>query len=322
MDDSLSSLLANIRITRFTCRRIQLDAPWGIKIASSEAARFCTVFGGQVHVDIPSADRSYLLEPGDTIMFPHGAAHMLRDRPDSPVTLTAGDEPEEGGFTSSPTIERHGDGRAGDIVIGGYHLDRICARPLLRVLPSVMLMKAEGCLPEWREALIAMRRKELQRFSPGSAGVLRHIASVRFAQMVRHFVATHMKGDEFFSGDLAVATAIFAMHENPREAWTVARLARLAGMSRSGFSAAFSASLGESPMRYLVRIRMANAAELLHLQDIPLSDAATEAGYSTSEAFVRAFKRHFGTTPGEYRKQKGSARAASASFGGSLTSPA
>lgn len=307
MSDQLSDMLTAIRITRFTCRRLQFAAPWGMRADRSADIRYCTVFGGQLLVEIPSTGQELTLRLGDTILFPHGAAHIMRDRAASPVTMRAGDEPEEGGFTAAPVIHRHGSGACvSDIVLGAYSTERAGARPLLRFLPPVMFVPGDGTLPATREALIAMRRNELQNFKPGSAGVLRHLAAMRFAQIVRHFVS-HRESEMPSDGSEmagALGPAIFAMHDAPGQKWTVHQLARLAGMSRSAFSSAFNEWIGQSPMRYLADIRMARAAELIATRDVPFGDTATDAGYSTSTAFTRAFKRHFGLTPGEYRKRR------------------
>ena len=91
--------------------------------------------------------------------------------------------------------------------------------------------------------------------------------------------------------------AIHVMHDDPARRWTIQQLAKRAGMSRSAFASAFVGVLGKSPMRYLAEVRMDRAAHLLGTQGATLGDAAAEAGYTTTIAFTRAFKRHFGITP-------------------------
>jgi len=59
--------------------------------------------------------------------------------------------------------------------------------------------------------------------------------------------------------DPAIARALNAMHSDVRSKWTVAELARIAGMSRSTFAARFVEGLGCAPIEYLARWRMAKA---------------------------------------------------------------
>jgi transcriptional regulator GlxA family with amidase domain len=49
---------------------------------------------------------------------------------------------------------------------------------------------------------------------------------------------------------------------------------------------------------------MTKAAELLRESDLPLLSVAERAGYHSEAAFSRAFKRHEGTAPGTYRRDK------------------
>ncbi len=56
--------------------------------------------------------------------------------------------------------------------------------------------------------------------------------------------------------------------------WTVGGLAAEVALSRSAFAARFRELVGEPPMRYLVRARLAHAAGLLHTTDLGLGEIA------------------------------------------------
>lgn len=49
--------------------------------------------------------------------------------------------------------------------------------------------------------------------------------------------------------------------------------------------------------------RLAHAATLLHNTDAGLAEIAARAGYGSEFSFGKAFKRHFGVSPGAYRGQ-------------------
>ncbi|HTQ14859.1 MAG TPA: helix-turn-helix domain-containing protein [Rhizomicrobium sp.] len=84
---------------------------------------------------------------------------------------------------------------------------------------------------------------------------------------------------------------------------TVARLAEAAGLSPWHFSRAFTARLGESVMGYVRGRRLEAAAFRLAAADPPaLIDLAFDCGFESQEAFTRAFKRRFGTPPGQFRR--------------------
>ncbi len=82
------------------------------------------------------------------------------------------------------------------------------------------------------------------------------------------------------------------------EPLSVDDLASTAGMSRYHFSRAFRAALGESPYRYLVRVRVERAAELLH-RGRSVSEAALDVGFNDLGRFARTFRERFGHPPSE-----------------------
>ncbi|NQT13786.1 MAG: helix-turn-helix transcriptional regulator, partial [Planctomycetes bacterium] len=100
------------------------------------------------------------------------------------------------------------------------------------------------------------------------------------------------------------STALALIHRQPERAWTVAELAKRATMSRSAFSASFLSVLGKPPVRYLREHRMQLASRLLDAPSLGLKEIASRVGYDSVSAFSAAFKRHFGTSPGDYRRRK------------------
>lgn len=98
--------------------------------------------------------------------------------------------------------------------------------------------------------------------------------------------------------------AISLIHRELNRSWTVGSLASAVGMSRTAFALRFSLLLGESPIRYLASRRIARAGTLLDNADLTVARIATEVGYESEVAFSKAFKRHVGLSPADYRKAK------------------
>ena len=95
------------------------------------------------------------------------------------------------------------------------------------------------------------------------------------------------------------------MHEKPAHPWTIDSLAREAGASRSVLAEKFTHYVGQSPIQYLAKWRMAIASNLLRRSGSSLMQIALEVGYETDAAFSRAFKREFGVPPASWRRQHG-----------------
>jgi AraC-like DNA-binding protein len=103
--------------------------------------------------------------------------------------------------------------------------------------------------------------------------------------------------------DRHVSLALHLMHNRPADQWTMDSLARRAGLSRSPLEARFNRLLGQPAMRYLTRWRLQLAAGLLAGGTKPVVTIAREVGYSSEEAFSRAFKRETGSSPSEWRRR-------------------
>ncbi|WP_280235578.1 AraC family transcriptional regulator [Nocardia cyriacigeorgica] len=99
-----------------------------------------------------------------------------------------------------------------------------------------------------------------------------------------------------------VARAMAAMHADPGQDWTVEALARVALASRSGFAARFQAATGLTPGRYLTQLRIEQAQRILADKDAAIGTVARRLGYRSETAFGRAFRRHTGLTPSEWRR--------------------
>ena len=102
--------------------------------------------------------------------------------------------------------------------------------------------------------------------------------------------------------DAQVERALDAMKNDPARRWSVAQLARIAGLSRAAFARRFSLSLGVPPLKWLAEHRLELAREKLVTSDWPLAAIAAEVGYACEFAFAKAFKRRFGRAPGLFRR--------------------
>ncbi|HEY4121008.1 MAG TPA: AraC family transcriptional regulator [Byssovorax sp.] len=111
--------------------------------------------------------------------------------------------------------------------------------------------------------------------------------------------------------DPRIARALAAISARVADRWTVAKLAKIAGLSRAAFARRFAAEVGQPPARYVASLRLQRAADLLSSDDASLAEIAAAVGYATEFALSRAFRRSVGEPPGAFRKR---IRARSAPF--------
>lgn len=97
-----------------------------------------------------------------------------------------------------------------------------------------------------------------------------------------------------------VAAAIEHMRSRFGAELKVSTLARRVGVSPSQLERDFVELFGLSPRRYLTKIRIDAALELLR-GETPISQVALECGYADQSAFARRFRSAVGFSPREYR---------------------
>jgi transcriptional regulator GlxA family with amidase domain len=95
---------------------------------------------------------------------------------------------------------------------------------------------------------------------------------------------------------------IETIHEKIGEPISVSMLSSVAGLSRSHFSHVFRTSVGRTPHKQIVCLRIEHAMKLMARADVPLSDIALAAGFSDQAHFSNTFRRTIGKTPGEWRR--------------------
>lgn len=102
------------------------------------------------------------------------------------------------------------------------------------------------------------------------------------------------------SDDPFLSRVVAAVSADPGHEWTIDQLAALGAMSRSVFAARFRRVFGSSPASYVTEVRMRRAKELLEA-GTPVSQTSRALGYASDEGFLRAFRRHAGVAPSEWR---------------------
>ncbi|MEU5974910.1 AraC family transcriptional regulator [Streptomyces sp. NPDC047315] len=84
---------------------------------------------------------------------------------------------------------------------------------------------------------------------------------------------------------------------------TLNELAGQAHLSRYHFLRRFSVATGKTPMQYLTGLRMDAARHLLAAGRDPINQVGRVCGFPNPANFARAFRKHVGCSPSEYRQR-------------------
>ncbi|MGK9050776.1 cupin domain-containing protein [Neorhizobium petrolearium] len=313
--DPLSEMLRGLRLDGVEYGRCRLAEPWATSFPAQEAARFHFIGCGSCWVQMPSGE--WLpLQAGDAVLLPRGDAHVLASMPGVTPTPFAR-------FGRKEVCQDVFDVQCADVVGGAlaftasmrFNMDKL--HPLLQMMPETMLTSAlsknEPAIPHLLDAMA--REVEMDRV--GAGGILARLADVLTATLIRTWVE-HGCGDT--TGWIAavrnpdVGRVLAAIHLEPDRDWSVAALARIMGVSRSGFAERFLRVVGETPARYVARVRMHQARQWLK-DGMRVSVVAERLGYDAEASFSRAFKRIIGAPPSQFRKKSESPAEAVMDFG-------
>ena len=200
-----------------------------------------------------------------------------------------------------------GGGEATSFVCGFLACNKSVSRPLLDALPRLLRIPiGDGQGFAMVQELLRVGLRESGRLRAGAQPLLAKLAELLFVEALRRYIELlPPDGKGWLAGfrDAQVGRALALIHGDPGRNWTVDELARLAAMSRSALAERFTSLVGESPMQYLTRWRLALAAQMLRSTKEPIVRIAERAGYESETAFNRAFKREVGVPPATWRRQ-------------------
>lgn len=320
--DPLSEALRSVYLTGAVFLEAELGTPWGfaspaastgahlLAPGAEQLVMFHLLVEGEASARVEGHD-SVPLEAGDIAILPRGDAHTLWNGRVSELTDASVLLPK----ILTGEIVRERGGGAGPItkfICGYIGCERRAERLFLAGLPPLFKVnirrEASG---EWLESAIRYLASERESARAGRRALLAKLAEAVFIETLRRYMAelpAERTGWLAAARDPAVGRALAAIHREPEQAWSLANLAKQAGVSRSVFAERFSQLLGEAPLAYVARSRMEFGARLLEKTDDTVLQVALKVGYESEAAFNRAFKREFELPPARYRRQQRASR--------------
>jgi AraC-like DNA-binding protein len=105
------------------------------------------------------------------------------------------------------------------------------------------------------------------------------------------------------SGDDDICDVILYLHANYQRKITVDELTTAFNTNRTTLNEKFRNATGMPLIAYLIRLRIQLAAIMLRDTELSISEILYRVGYSDRTHFSRAFRKHMGHTPSEYRQK-------------------
>lgn len=150
------------------------------------------------------------------------------------------------------------------------------------------------------ETLALALAEEHETYAPGNNLVSLGIFMALTGRLARYFSADrNVAGFDYGS----ISKIIAYLNKNYREDISIAKLCRIGGMSKSSLMRNFKNAAGISPLQYLLRLRLEEAAFLLRSTKKTLGEIAVTTGFNDVNYLSRQFKRAQGLPPALYRKK-------------------
>jgi AraC-like DNA-binding protein len=306
--DAVAGLLDGPRARGAFLLRSTLSAPWSMRIADEAPLTFLAVVRGGAVV-VPDGGEPVLLSRGDACLLRGPDAYTVADdAATAPQVLVLPGQRCVTPEGREVVMRRHGvrtwgnaaDGGETELLTGTYVLDGEVGGRLLRALPPLAMVRADAL----ESPLIALLAEEIVRDAPGQEAVLDRLLDLLLIAALRAWLARdEAEAPGWYSAhaDPVVGHALRLIHDDPAHPWTVAELAREAGVSRAALARRFNDLVGEPPMAYLAGWRIALAADMLLEPATTIGSVADRVGYGSPYALSTAFKRVRGVSPREHR---------------------
>jgi AraC-like DNA-binding protein len=267
--DAVSILLDRLRWTVTGLARHEIRPGGGQRFQGSEM-RFHHVVSGEATVSAPTG--TIRMDTSDVVLALRGGEYVVR-ADTTTVLLSAMMDP-----------------------VGGH--DLVAGRLPLFLLSCGFIGKEPLAA-----ALLERMETELTAARVGATSVVSQLANVIASTALRSWVegGCDVEGWHRAATDADITRVAAAISDDPGHPWTVERLARIAHSSRSMFAARFRLVVGESPARYVLRMRMERAKQLLAQDRSSVAQTAVTLGYGSEAAFSRAFRRVVGLPPSAWR---------------------
>ena len=290
--DPLSDVLnvLGARVTRRT--RLEAARHWALAFPAIDRLKFVALLRGTGWILLPGRSPQ-LMCAGDACLLGRTAYAVASDPEQTPIDGQA--------FYGAPgcDVARLGGddtvGLGGSVTFAAENADF-----LLDMLPDFLFVPRSSDASGAMATILSLMNSEVERDIIGSDIVSSRLADVLLVEAIRAYSGGVGQVEIGWLGALSdprLGRALRAIHDDVAQAWTVAQLAGVAGMSRAAFSAEFTLRVGQPPLAYVRTWRLNIARAALTRGNATVASIASKVGYTSQSAFGYAFRRAFGSPP-------------------------
>lgn len=189
-----------------------------------------------------------------------------------------------------------------DFTCATLDFDGGARNPIVQSLPDFIALPLDQI--EGLEPTLDLLFAESDQARCGSRLLTNRLFEIVLIQVLRWIIdhpaqARVTQGMMMGLSDPRLAKSLVALHRAPEQAWSLERMAAIAGMSRSAFAAAFKRATGATPAAYLLDWRLSVAGSLMRAGR-SVKQVALDLGFADAATLSRAFRRRTGASPRDW----------------------
>lgn len=313
--DALTGFLDGPRAHGAFLLRALLEPPWCLRVQDRAPLTVVVMADGEASIAFDDG-AGQRLHPGHVAVIRGPDPYTVADSPGTEPSIVIHPSqhcttPDGQSLSEAMDlgVRTWGNSETGSVkmLVGTYQTDGEVSRRLLDSLPRLTVVASDS----WDPLVSTLLLDEIGREEPAQEVVLDRLLDLVLVQALRS--AFSRPGADVPAwyrayGDPVVGRVLRMMHNDPSQPWTVAGLAREVGVSRAALARRFLELVGETPIAFLTRWRMALASDLLLEEGATVTAVSRRVGYGSPFTFSTAFKRTYGVNPRDHRERNRAAR--------------
>ncbi|MFC0309822.1 AraC family transcriptional regulator [Gallibacterium trehalosifermentans] len=298
--DILDTLLSFAQLSGNISMQCHFQQEWYVPHQDEQSQGIVhIVTQGKSYLKLENNEKTILINEGDVIFFPRAKKHILSNN----IHFSY---PNNTSIQNKNNIISFNKNHSQKIIFS-----LLCVKfnynkysDLFNNLPETIILNLKE--PSLKH-IISILQEEIQKSKYGSISIINSLSEVLLILLVRTYLAqenTKLTGVLNGLQDKRLYKVINNIIQQPEKKWNVTQLSEAANLSKSQLIRLFNQQIGFSPHTFITHIRLQKAAKLLHSSQENILSIALNCGFQSETNFGKAFKKYFGITASQYRKNR------------------